>query len=61
MKVGGVLCYSTCSIEREENAMQVEAFLEGEEGNFVLEEDMQTYPHQHKCDGAFAARLRRLR
>ena len=60
VKVGGCLCYSTCSIEREENAMQVEAFLEAQGGNFALEETMETFPHRDKCDGAFAARLRRL-
>lgn len=73
VKVGGLLVYSTCSIEPEENEAQVAAFLEGHP-NFeseplgpglidpsVLTPEgyMSTLPHRDQVDGAFAARLRR--
>jgi 16S rRNA (cytosine967-C5)-methyltransferase len=70
VKPGGVVVYSTCSIEPEENFAIVERFLSAN-SNFKLEsakdkfpEDIldehgciQTYPHRHKMDGAFAAKL----
>ena len=67
VKVGGVLCYSTCSIEEEENAQRVRAFLEKNAG-FQLDVSkdvrkdgfLQTFPNRHGIDGAFAARLVRI-
>lgn len=73
VKVGGALVYSTCSIEPEENTNIVQWFLEAHP-EFVLEPAeerlpatvcrdgmMQTLPHLHRSDGAFAARLVRTR
>lgn len=70
VKSGGVVVYSTCSIEPEENFSIVERFLsdnnnfklESAKGKFpddILDEHgcIQTYPHRHKMDGAFAAKL----
>ncbi|MDA1080222.1 MAG: 16S rRNA (cytosine(967)-C(5))-methyltransferase RsmB [Gemmatimonadetes bacterium] len=69
---GGLLVYSTCSLEQEENDAQVEAFL-GEHDEFTLEPPpagtvpaavldagrLRVLPQLHGADGAFAARLRR--
>lgn len=69
---GGLLVYSTCSMEAEENDAQVESFL-AEHPDFSLEPPpegtvpdavldagrLRVLPHLHGADGAFAARLRR--
>ena len=69
---GGLLVYSTCSLETEENDTQVETFLAGHP-EFTLEPPpegsvpaavldagrLRVLPHRHGTDGAFAARMRR--
>jgi len=70
VKLGGVVVYSTCSIEPEENINIVEKFLsknpdfriESAKDKFpdeILDENgcIQTFPQRHKMDGAFAAKL----
>ncbi len=73
VKKDGVLVYSTCSIEPEENFEIVERFLKKHE-NFILKNAaeefpkelvdengcIQTLPHIHQMDGAFAAKLVRV-
>jgi 16S rRNA (cytosine967-C5)-methyltransferase len=70
---GGVVVYSTCSIEPDENEQVVRAVLAKRKdlrlddiGQLVpaavvyKEGMMQTLPHVHGVDGIFAARLKRL-
>jgi 16S rRNA (cytosine967-C5)-methyltransferase len=70
---GGFIVYSTCTIEPEENYYIIEKFL-AENTNFELAAAdklfdknltdsngcLQTYPHIHDLDGAFAAKLKRI-
>jgi 16S rRNA (cytosine967-C5)-methyltransferase len=70
IKTGGIVVYSTCSIEPEENGEIVKKFL-GNHPDFKLQNAgeifpkelidengcVQTLPHVHHMDGAFAAKL----
>jgi 16S rRNA (cytosine967-C5)-methyltransferase len=73
VRVGGLLIYSTCSLEPEENDEQVYAFLAANSGwklepppddavpDDVLDDGkLRVLPQRHGTDGAFAARLRRV-
>jgi 16S rRNA (cytosine967-C5)-methyltransferase len=59
VKRGGVLVYSTCSLEPEENAGVVQAWLAGQ-SEFQLEDQRELRPWQDHCDGAFVAKIRRV-
>jgi 16S rRNA (cytosine967-C5)-methyltransferase len=56
LKPGGVLVYSTCSLEPEENEKVVETFLQTAP-RFRLESKRLLTPFEHQVDGAFVARL----
>lgn len=68
---GGLLVYATCTLEPEENRLQVESFLARHPGfrvepgsgtaGFLDEKGcLRVLPHESGFDGAFAARLRRM-
>jgi 16S rRNA (cytosine967-C5)-methyltransferase len=59
LKPGGVLVYSTCSLEPEENQEVVKQFLSGHQ-NFKLESECELLPFVDNVDGTFVARLKRL-
>lgn len=56
LKPGGVMVYSTCSLEPEENSGVVQQFLAGQSG-FKLEIERQLLPFADGVDGAYVARL----
>jgi 16S rRNA (cytosine967-C5)-methyltransferase len=57
LKPGGVLVYSTCSLEPEENSEVVKEFLR-EHKNFKLENERELLPFADNVDGAYVARLK---
>ena len=59
LKPGGVLVYSTCSLEPEENQEVVNRFLYQHTG-FKLESERELLPFVNNMDGAFVARLEHL-
>jgi len=73
LKPGGVIVYSTCTTENEENMDVVKDFLAkhpefkiDNAAQFVRREIVnadgciETFPHKHNTDGSFAARLVRI-
>lgn len=74
VKPGGVMVYSTCTMEPEENQEMIRWFLE-QHREFTLEHAkayvshalttadgfVETLPHRHGMDGSFAARLVKAR
>ena len=75
VKPAGVLAYSVCSTEPEENEDVIKAFLNNHE-NFVIDDEpgglpceargcldrgyFKTFPHRNSMDGFFSVRLRRV-
>ena len=76
IKPGGILVYSTCSIESTENEEVIRRFIENfpmyavenvrlclpdvPQSAITPDGFLQTFPHEHGVDGAFAARLRKV-
>ncbi len=54
---GGIVVYSTCSIDKEENEAQAKAFLASHPGAELVDERL-ALPFESDCDGAYAAALR---
>ena len=59
LKSGGVMVYSTCSLEPEENQEVVKQFL-AECPDFKLESEQELLPFVDAVDGAYVARLKRM-
>ena len=71
LKKNGVIVYSTCTINPEENEKQIETFLKNHpnysfekpdryiEKVFVTGNYIKTYPFKHNMDGSFASALRK--
>ena len=57
LKPSGVLVYSTCSLEPEENSEVVKEFL-ATHSNFKLETERALLPFADSVDGAYIARLK---
>lgn len=60
LKPGGILVYSTCSLEPEENTEVVSEFLAAH-GGFTLERQRELLPFVDQADGAYVARFARRR
>jgi 16S rRNA (cytosine967-C5)-methyltransferase len=56
LKPGGVLIYSTCSLEPAENSEIIKVFLRAHK-NFKLENERELLPFADNVDGAFVAKL----
>ena len=73
VKKGGVLVYSTCTIDKRENIENIERFLK-ENNNFILDKIdlknsevkvsengvLEILPDDYNCDGFFIAKFRKL-
>ena len=73
LKPNGVIVYSTCTIEAEENQEVVHKFLANHSGFVIEPADLfvnkalvgregfvEIFPHRHDMDGCFAARIRKV-
>lgn len=58
VKKGGILVYSTCTLNKKENEKQIERFLREHE-NFILEKEETLFPYQYHCDGFYIAKLKK--
>lgn len=58
VKPGGVLVYSTCTVNRQENENIIEQFLK-ENSAFTVEKQRQIFPFEGNLDGFFICRMKR--
>lgn len=57
-KIGGVLCYSTCSVLKSENERIASAFLQSHQ-NYKMIDERTLLPDTDHCDGFYIARFKR--
>jgi 16S rRNA (cytosine967-C5)-methyltransferase len=72
LKKNGIIVYSTCTINPDENEKQIEKFMKNHSNYTLIEPDqfvekdfvsgkyIKTYPFKHNMDGSFAAALRKV-
>lgn len=60
VKQGGVIVYSTCTLNKKENEKQVAAFLK-EHKDFTLVEERTIFPYQYGCDGFYMAKVKKVK
>ena len=56
LKVGGTMIYSTCTVFKDENELQVKKYIECHK-NFALEEEIKLFPNVNGTDGFYIAKL----
>lgn len=59
LKVDGVMVYSTCTLNKKENELQIQSFLE-RYPNFVLMEERTIFPYEYDTDGFYMAKLKKV-
>jgi len=59
VKLGGLLVYSTCSIEPEEGRLLIKHWLK-KDNPFKLEKEIELFPPDSGTDGVYAVALRRV-
>lgn len=59
LKVNGTMVYSTCTINKGENEVQIKRFLK-ENPNFELERETMILPHTNHTDGFYIAKLKKV-
>lgn len=58
VKPGGTVVYSTCTVVKEENEKQVQAFLQKHK-EFQLVKEVNLFPHRDGTDGFYIAKLQK--
>lgn len=58
LKPGGVLVYSTCTLNKKENEKQIELFLK-RHSEFELEKERTIFPFEYESDGFYIAKLKK--
>lgn len=59
LKVGGTMVYSTCTVLKEENELQIKDFLDTHK-NFELMEQIKLFPNSSNTDGFYIAKLHKI-
>lgn len=58
VKAGGILVYSTCTLNKKENEKQIEVFLRLHQ-EFMLLEERTIFPYEYQSDGFYMAKLQK--
>ncbi len=60
LKIDGFLVYSTCTLNKGENEVQIKNFLDRHE-NYILENEKVILPHENHTDGFYIAKLKKVK